>query len=158
MNAPTRIGSVHHGKPISYLGLNIKRLQREKLLKLEHLAEDVGVSVNTLTQAFRPNSGVRLNVVYRVAQVLGVEVWELFVPAEIPPPNGRYRPPKGPRRVWNNPEAKEARRLAGEGLSSAEAARAMTEKFGRQFNREMLLSHSSRNGYKFKGVKGRKRI
>lgn len=152
----SRIGQVKSSVPISNFGLNVKAIQRERGIKHEALAADVGVSANTLTSGFRPNSGMRLNIVYRIAKVLDVDVWALFMPAERPVRPVLGRPP-GPSKKWTAEWSEMSKELAAQGLSSAQAARAMSAHFDRLFTREMLLSHSARHGYRFKGVKGKRK-
>lgn len=152
----SRIGQVKRGVPISDFGLNVKAIQRERGIKHAALAADVGVSINTLTSGFRPNSGMRLNIVYRIAKVLDVDVWTLFMPA-VAPSALRGRPP-GPSKRWADEWTQMSQELATQGLSSAQAARAMSAHFDRLFTREMLLSHSARHGYRFKGVKGKRKL
>ncbi|MBR3566864.1 MAG: helix-turn-helix transcriptional regulator [Bacteroidales bacterium] len=58
--------------------LIIKKLCTEKGISLKELAEKVGISANMLSMANSGNVGLSMKTIFKIADVLGVTVGELF--------------------------------------------------------------------------------
>lgn len=82
---PVRIGTAKRGArgPLRDLGANIKWHMAKRQIKGLALAHAAGISPNTLTPMFY--AGTRsptLDNIQKVADVLDVPVWSLFLPPE----------------------------------------------------------------------------
>jgi len=71
-----------HAMP--YLRGNLKRLRNQQQLTQQSLAEKAGIDYNYYQKIESGRwGGLRLSTVDTLADALGVEVWELFVPCTV---------------------------------------------------------------------------
>lgn len=60
----------------------LEEIRKEKKIPLKTLAEESGVSTDTISNIIRPQTPTkdspRVNTLERLCEVLGVELWELF--------------------------------------------------------------------------------
>jgi transcriptional regulator with XRE-family HTH domain len=59
-------------------GLRVQALRKHKKLTQEDLAEKIDRSVDTVSNVERGVSSTRIETAYRIAEVLGVDIYELF--------------------------------------------------------------------------------
>ena len=59
-------------------GLRVQALRKRRQLTQEDLAEQIGRSVDTVSNVERGASSTRIETAFRMAEVLGVEITDLF--------------------------------------------------------------------------------
>lgn len=78
----------------AYVGANVQRLRRKNKLTQEQLAERAGIEARYIRTIERGQTNLTLDVLVRLAEVLGVDPRLLLRPADLEP----ARPGRPPRR------------------------------------------------------------